>query len=98
MKKPINPVLRGNILNIEEKIKELRPSFAHCKMLQQQIQKAFFLIKGDYPTESEKMLALFTDINSNGAGSFDEGKFLRVQSEALSLLSSVLGGELVRPI
>src|ERR1017187_9476618 len=97
MKKTLNPVSRGNILNIEEKIKELRPSFAHCLLLQQQIQKAFFLLKGNEMPETDKLLALFTDIHCNGEGAFDSGKFLRVQREALSLLSVVLGEELVRP-
>ena len=96
MKKPISPVTRGNLLAIQERIKELHPSYPHCKMLQQQIQKAFFLLKVNEP-ENEKLMVLFTEINCNGEGQYDGGKFLRVQREALGLLSAVLDGEMVRP-
>ena|ERR1017187_7589967 len=93
----INPVLRGNLLNIHEKITDLRPSFPHLQMLQQQIQKAFFLIKESKSVESEKMFALFGEIDARGVGSYDEDVFIYVQKEALSILSAVLGNELVRP-
>ena len=97
MKKTINPVLRSNLLNIVEKIQVLHPSHPHCLMLQQSIQKAFFFIKKSGLPESEQLLPLFTHINCNGVGSYDSGIFLRVQREALSIISGVLEGELVRP-
>jgi len=97
MKKPINPVFRGNLLNIQEKISLLHPSHPHCLILQQFIQKAFFLTKENGLPESELLLPLFTDIDCKGVGSYDSGKFLRVQREALALIGGVLGEELVRP-
>ncbi len=97
MKKTINPVLRSNLLNIQEKIIALRPSHPHCLMLQQAIQKAFFLTKKGGLPESEQLLPLFTDIDCKGVGSYDSGIFLRVQREALAIIGGVLEGELVRP-
>src|ERR1039458_1112275 len=98
MKKTINPVLRGNLLNIQEKIIALRPSHPHCLMLQQLIQKSFFLTKKSGLSESEQLLPLFPDINCNGEGSYDGGVFLRVQRQALAIIAVVLEGELVRPV
>jgi hypothetical protein len=98
MKKTINPVLRGNLLNIQEKIIALRPSHPHCIMLQQLIQKAFFQVKKSGMIESEQLLPLFTDINCNGVESYDGSVFLRVQRQALAVIAKVLGGEMVRPI
>ena len=76
---------------------DLRPSFPHAILLQQQIQKAFFLIKENNSTESEKMLALFLEIDCKGLGSYDESKFLRVQKDALAILLSFVGKNLARP-
>ena len=98
MKKTINPVLRSNLLNIQEKIIALRPSHPHCLMLQQLIQKAFFQTKKNSVPESEQLLPLFTDINCNGEGSYDGSVFLRVQRQALAIISGVLEGEMVRPV
>lgn len=90
-------MLRGNLLNIQEKINDLRPSLPHNTLLQQQIQKAFFLIKKNNSPESERMLSLFNEIDFKPIESFKQDVFLRVQKEALTILSTILGTELVRP-
>ena len=95
--KSISPVVRGNLMNIQEKITSLRPSYPHCLMLQQQIQRAFYLVKENGLPESELLMALFTVIHCKGEGSFDSGVFNKVQREALGLIAGVLGSELVRP-
>lgn len=93
----ISPVLRGNLLNIQEKINNLRPSFPHSVLLQQQLQKAFFLIKKHNSPESEKLLALFNEMDCKDIAGYDQHVFTRIQKEALSVLSAVLGSELMRP-
>jgi hypothetical protein len=82
---------------MQEKILQLNPSFPHSVLLQAQIQKCYFLIKAGGSPESERMLALFTEIDFKFIGAFEAEVFKRVQKEALSLLALVLGGELVRP-
>lgn len=93
----INPVLRGNLLNIQEKISNLRPSFPHCVLLQQQLQKAFFMVKKHNSPESENLLALFNHIDCKDVDSYDQKVFLNVQKEALTTLSVILGSEIRRP-
>jgi len=89
----ISPVLRGNLLNISEKIKPLHPSAPHARMLQNQIQLAYFQVKEQKLPEAELLLSLFNQIS----GSFDAGVFETVQKEALALINGIVGKEMVRP-
>src|ERR1017187_2358306 len=101
MKKTINPVLHRTVwlrqppavcplLNIQEKILQLHPSFPHSVLMQVQLQKCFFFLKESSSPESERVLALFKEIDFKFIGAFEAEVFKRVQKEALGLLSVVL--------
>jgi hypothetical protein len=92
----INPVTRGNLLNIQEKITHLHPSYPHSLMLLQLLQKAVKLIE-NYSAESDKLFLLLKAIDFKSISSFKEDIFIHVQKEALAVISVVLGNELERP-